>query len=258
MKSRGPLTRPTINAQEVGARPHKIPSISVSTLTLVVSSFLACGLTINSARGSLGTGGPPIPVPGAFRTLTGCTNPNTGVSSGDWGVATSPVYTVVDNTAPVVGMPIYKSNAIFWTSRENAPGQSILMTGAFTDATKTARLALIPPGTTNWQQLVRRSRKVVSTTQQGTTGLSFIIPSYFSAGVYGFEIDDPSAPSVFGLANVPALNWVIGVPTRTDSATALQHQVYDCGVEQGGVLRLFGKNFVASNQVVLRSSNGVP
>jgi hypothetical protein len=180
------------------------------------------------------------------------------VSSGDWGVATSPVYTTVNNTSPIVGTPIYKSNAIFWTSRENAPGQSILVTGAFTDAKKNARLALIPPGTTDWQTLVRGSSTVVPTTQQGTTGLSFIIPSTFSAGVYAFEIDDPSAPPVLGLANVPALNWAIGVPSITDSATALQHQVYDCGVEQGGVLRLFGKNFVASDQVVLQSSSGVP
>ena len=222
------------------------------------------GQTTGSAggRGSSGDGGPAggqtIPPPGALQALTGCTNPNTGVSNGDWGVATSPVYTTVDNTTPVVGTPIYKSNAIFWTSRENAPGQSILLTGAFTDATKTARLALIPPGTTDWKTLVRGSSTVVPTTQQGTTGLSFIIPSTFSAGVYGFEIDDPSAPSILGLANVPALNWAIGVPSTTDSATALQHQVYDCGVEQGGVLRLFGKNFVASNQVVLQSSTGVP
>jgi len=155
-------------------------------------------------------------------------------------------------------MPIYTSNAIFWTSRENAPGQSILLTGAFTDATKTARLALIPPGTIDWQTLVRASTTVVSTTQQSTTGLSFIVPSNFPAGVYGFEIDDPSAPPVLGLANAPALNWAIGVPSTTDSATALQHQVYDCGVEQGGILRLFGKNFVPTNQVVLQSSSGVP
>jgi hypothetical protein len=274
MKSLERQPQLAINAQGAGAPSHNILSIFASTLLLVVSSFLGCGLTINSARASSAsdsagtggeggsfrsggpTGGQTIPLPGSFRALTGCTNPNTGIASGDWGVATSPVYTVVNNTAPVVGMPIYTSNAVFWTSRENAPGQSILLTGAFTDATKTARLAFIPPGTANWQTLVHRSRTIVSTTQQGTTGLSFIIPSYFSAGVYGFEIDDPSAVPVLGLANVPALNWAIGLPPTTDSATALQHQVYDCGVEQGGILRLFGKNFVASDQVVLRSSNG--
>jgi hypothetical protein len=274
------LERPTPRAMDahVAVTPcHSILAISASLLVFAIALVLVgCGFTINSTAGSgpgqsTGSaggsgssgdggraGGPTIPAPGALAALTGCTNPNTGVSNGDWGVTTSPVYTTVDNTAPAVGTPIYKSNVVFWTSRENAPGQSILLTGAFTDATKTARLALITPGTLDWQTLVRGSSTVISTTQQGTTGLSFIIPSTFSAGVYGFEIDDPSAPPVLGLANAPALNWAIGVPPTTDSATALQHQVYDCGVEQGGVLRLFGKNLVASNQVVLQSSNGVP
>jgi hypothetical protein len=256
---------------------HGTLAISISLLVFAVPLILlGCGLTINSTAGSgsgqgagsaggsgsSGDGGPAggqtIPVPGVLQALTGCANPNTGVSNGDWGVGSDPVYTTVDNTAPVVGTPIYTSNAVFWTSRENAPGQSILLTGAFTDATKTARLALIPPGTTDWQTLVRGSSTVVSTTQQGTTGLSFIVPSTLSAGVYGFEIDDPSAPAILGLANVPALNWAIGVPSTTDSAAALQHEVYDCGVEQGGILRLFGKNFVPSSQVVLQSSTGVP
>jgi hypothetical protein len=192
-----------------------------------------------------------------MQALIGCANPNTGVSNGDWGVGTDPVYTVVDNTAPVVGMPVYTANAVFWTSRETAPGQSILLAGAFTDAAKTARIAFIPPGTTDWQTLVRGSTTVISTIQQSTTGLSFIVPVGFPAGIYGYEIDDPSAPPVLGLANVPLLNWAIGVPSATDPSTALQHQVYDCGVEPGGTLRLFGKNFVASNKVILQSSSGV-
>jgi hypothetical protein len=145
---------------------------------------------------------------------------------------------------------------VFWTSRETAPGQSILLAGAFTDARKTARLAFIPPGTTDWQSIVRGSTKVPAT-QQSTTGLSFIVPAGFPAGVYGYEIEDPSAPPVLGLANVPSLSWAIGIPSVTDPSTALQHQVYDCGVESGGVLRLFGKNFVASSQVILQSSSGI-
>ncbi len=256
---------------------HSILVISAGLLVFAMTLVLVgCGLTINSTAGSgpgQGTGsaggilsrrrtsggGQTIPPPGVLQALTGCTNPNTGVSNGDWGVATSPVYTTVDNTDAGCRDPNLQVRMLsFGLLRENAPGQSILLTGAFTDATKTARLALIPAGTTDWQTLVRGSSTVVSTTQQGTTGLSFIIPSTFPAGVYGFEIDDPSAPPILGLANVPALNWAIGVPSTTDSATALQHQVYDCGVEQGGILRLFGKNFVASNQVVLQSSNGVP
>jgi hypothetical protein len=236
-----------------------------SLLTLV-----GCGFTLNAPHGSAPvqdpgnssggagpSGGQSVPVPAILQALTGCTNPNTGVSSGDWGVGSDPVYTVVDNTAPIVGAPIYKANAIFWVSRETAPGQSILLAGAFTDATKTARIALIPAGTSNWQALVRASTTVVSTTQQGTTGLSFIVPPGFPAGVYGFAIEDPSAPTIMGMANVPSLNWAIGIPSAIGATTALQHHVYDCGVEAGGTLRLFGKNFVSSNQVVLQSAGGV-
>ena len=232
---------------------------------MVLSVFLmGCGLTLNStSAGSAGTGisgetgGQTVPNPGTMQALTGCTNPNTGVSNGDWGVGSDPVYTDVGNTAPVVGTPVYTTNAVFWTSRENAPGQSVLLAGAFTDSAKTARIAFIPPGTADWQSVVRGSTTVISTTQQGTTGLSFIVPVGFPAGIYGYEIEDPSAPPILGLANVPLLNWAIGVPSVTTPGAALQHHVYDCGAEPGGILRLFGKNFTASNQVILQSSNGV-
>ncbi len=228
--------------------------------------LVGCGFSLNSTSGPASsqdggasgeTGGQTVPAPGAVQALTGCANPNTGASNGDWGVGSDPVYTVVDNTAPVVGAPIYTSNTVFWTSRETAPGQSILLAGAFTDATKTARVAFIPAGTARLAGLVRGSTTVISTTQQSTTGLSFIVPVGFPAGIYGYEIEDPSAPAVLGLANVPSLNWAIGVPSVTDAGAALQHQVYDCGAEPGGILRLFGKNFVASNQVILQSSSGV-
>lgn len=227
--------------------------------------LVGCGLTINappaatttSTTGGSGGGGQTVPPPTINQAFMGCTNPNTGVSNGDWGVGSDPVYTVVDNTAPVVGAPVYTANTVFWTSRENAPGQSILLAGAFTDASKSARIAYIPTGTTDWQSLVRASATVVATIQQGTTGLSFLVPESFPPGVYGFQIADPTTPSLFGLANVPALHWAIGVPSVTGAGTALQHQIYDCGVEQGGILRLFGKNFTATDRVILQASSGV-
>jgi hypothetical protein len=252
----------------------------IMSLAVLCVSLMGCGLTLNPVSagstgtgvpgepgGSGGNGGQIVPVPGAMQALTGCANPNTGVSNGDWGVGGYPVYTTINNTAPVVGLPIYTTNAVFWTSRENAPGQSILLAGAFTDAEKTARIAFIPSGTIDWQSLVRGSTTVTSTTQLGTTGLSFIVPLGFPAGVYGYQIEEPTlgpngeklkaAPPILGLANVPLVNWAIGVPSVTNPSAALQHHVYDCGAEPGGILRLFGKNFVASNRVILQSSNGV-
>jgi hypothetical protein len=243
--------------------------VGIAAPAVFSALLVGCGLSLNpsagsqspgtssSGTGSGGASGPVVPAPGSMEPLTGCANPNTGISNGDWGTGTDPVYTLVDNTAPVVGEPIYTSNAIFWTSRETAPGQSILLTGAFTDAKKSVRIAVIPPGAVHWQSLVHGSSTTLSATQQGTTGLSFIVPSSFPVGVYGFEINDPSAPAVLGLANVPSLNWAIGVPSITDPGKALQHEVYDCGVEAGGILRLFGKNFTPSNRVVLQSSSGI-
>jgi hypothetical protein len=212
--------------------------------------LFGCGLALNAASD---TEQPTVLAPAALQVLTGCRNPNTGSSNGDWGVGTDPVYT--DPTNVVVGAPIYTSNSIFWTSRETAPGESILLTGAFTEATKSARVAFVPPGTTDWQALVQGSVTVVPTIQQGTTGLSFVVPSDFPAGVYGFEIEDPSAPAVLGLANVPSLSWMIGVPSATDAVTALQHQVHDCGAEPGEILRIFGKNFTPSSQIIIQASD---
>jgi hypothetical protein len=212
--------------------------------------LLGCGLALNAASDA---GQPTVVAPAALQSITGCSNPNTGSSNGDWGVGTNPVFT--DPLNVVVGAPIYDSNSIFWTSPETAPGESILLTGAFTEETKRARVAFVPSGTTDWQSLVRGSVTVVPTIQQGTTGLSFIVPSDFPAGVYGFEIEDPAAPAVLGLANVPSLSWVIGVPSTTDAATALQHQVHDCGAEAGELLRIFGKNFTPSSQVIIQASD---
>ena len=236
--------------------------LGIVAMAVISEIVVGCGLSINTPSASTtdqttGESGPPaqnVPIPSLKQALTACQNPNTGVSNGDWGVGSDPVF--VNPWIVLVGTPVYSSNTIFWTSRETAPGQSILLAGAFTDAAKNVRIAPIPAGTSDWQTIVKQSTTVVSPVQQSTTGLSFLVPVGFPAGVYGFEIEDPSAPPVLGMANVPALNWAVGVPPTTDPATALTHQVYDCAVEPGGILRIFGKNFVPSNQVVLQSSSG--
>jgi hypothetical protein len=250
-----------------------IRNLQKTAVIIIISLFTAlligCGLQVNGSSTSEGssttgetggpveTGGQIIPVPPTFQALTGCANPNTGTSNGDWGVGSDPVYTAVDNTAPIVGQPIYTSNSIFWTSRENKPGQSILLAGAFTEEAKKVRIAPIPPGTSDWQSVVKSSSSVIATIQEGTTGLSFIVPASFPAGVYGFQIEDPSASPILGLANVPVLNWAIGVPSTADPSAALMHQVHDCSVEPGEILRVFGKNFLASDQIILQATSGL-
>jgi hypothetical protein len=91
-------------------------------------------------------------VPSDFQSLSGCSNPNTGVANQDWGVGSNPVY--VDPKSLTVGTPAYATNVVFWISRETKPGQSVLLTGAFTHATKRVRLAFIPPGSQDWQSIL--------------------------------------------------------------------------------------------------------
>ncbi len=240
----------SLTAQTSAAIGTTQVTLSASSATMSLSTQVS--LDIADPSGSIQS----LPLPSSLHSLTGCTNPNTGTSNNDWGVGDAPVYADINGSEPQLGMPIYTSNTIFWISRENRPGQSVLMTGAFTDTPKTAKIAFIPPGTADWQSLVQASTTVVPTIQQGTTGLSFIIPSNFSSGIYAFEIDDPSAPPILGLANVPSMNWAVGVPAAIDPSSALQHQVYDCGAEPGENMRVFGKNFTSSDQVILQSASG--
>jgi hypothetical protein len=73
--------------------------------------------------------------------MPGCTSTSEGVRSA---VATCPrFFTAARQSRPsshvgneVVGTPNYTSNTVFWTSGETAPGQPILLAGAFTDAKK--------------------------------------------------------------------------------------------------------------------------
>jgi hypothetical protein len=267
------------NSSLVIVRPCKLLAVMSSLVILAITQ--GCGLSYHKQATSVSSPGtastppsappstppappsapPPtpvatIPLPTAIQPLTGCTNPNTGAPSNDWGTTSVPIYVDVDSLNIESTPPTYSENTIFWTSRETAPGQSVLLAGAFTEAPKSIKLTPIPPGTTNWQSLVESSTTIVPAIQQGTTGLSFIIPDDFPAGVYGFEINDASTSPTLGLANVPALTWVIGVPSVITPATALQHEVYDCGAEPGGTLRIFGKNFTPIDQVIIQSLNG--
>ena len=101
--------------------------------------LVGCGLTINTPGnqstgtssdgwgGPGGNGGQTIPIPATIQPFTGCNNPNTGVSNGDWGVGSNPVF--VNPWSVQVGQPVYTSNTIFWTSRETKPGQIDLTDG---------------------------------------------------------------------------------------------------------------------------------
>jgi len=198
-----------------------------------------------------------VPFGSSPQDLVGCENPNIGESTGDWGNASSTgVYFNTDAAVQLIGNPTYTSNAIFWVSRETMPGQSVLMTGAFTSAQKDVRLALIPPGTVDWQSVVQKSSTIIPVTQNRSSALFFEVPSSFPSGVYGFELEDQTANPVFALANAPSISWLVGVPATSDPSEALLHSIHDCGAEPGEVLRVFGKNFTPTNNLIIKSTQG--
>jgi hypothetical protein len=161
------------------------------------------------------------------------------------------------NTAVSVPPPVYRSNSIFWISRENLPGQSVLLSGAFTASTKQVRLATIQPGTTDWQSVVELSTVTTPAHNLSSTGLTFLIPTSLTAGVIAFRIEDPSAAAVEALANAPEVDWVQGIPSSGAALFSPQYHVNQCGVEPGGVLRVFGRNFPTPSHVTLTAQDGV-
>jgi hypothetical protein len=156
--------------------------------------------------------------------------------------------------------PKYLENHIFWLSRENKPGQSVLMSGAFTPRPKRIRLASIPPGATEIKPLLDASPVIVASTAAGATGLAFKIPANFSDGPLAFRIEDPPANAVDATVNLPEVQWALGVmPTPTGGE--LPEDVFSyppspCGAPIGGVLKVFGKNYLPGAKIYLADSFG--
>src|SRR5437868_1215039 len=201
------------------------------------------------------SGGTPTAPITQFATITGCANPMIGVN-GDTGTRTSAIFVDVNNMRPA-NDPTYSKNAIFWTSRQNKPGQSVLMSGAFTGNKKTVRLAALKAGDLEWQTAVRASTTTVAATNMSSTGIAFTIPANWTYGTYAYRIEDAnsSVPALEGLVNQPEIQWMVGTPSSEDVMEAPAHQMYDCGAELGGKLRIFGKNIRSSGEAYLQSSD---
>jgi hypothetical protein len=156
--------------------------------------------------------------------------------------------------------PDYASNTIFWQSRETHPGDSVLMSGAFTNAAKTVRLVAVPDGLKDRKTLLKlllASSITVPATNMSSTRIAFKIPTSMSAGVYAYQIQDPTANTLIGLVNQPEITWAQGVAPSTSVEDSLTYHVVPCGAEAGGVLRVFGKNFVPGLRSFLQDSRGL-
>lgn len=197
-----------------------------------------------------------LALPPAYQALTTCTNPNTRTPWGAWGSGPM-LYEELTNTTRLMVVAPRAENSVYWTSQENMPGRSILLQGAFTATPKTARVALIPPGTDDWQSVISTNSRTASVTQITSASIALSVPADMEAGVYGYQLEDSGAQPISGLVNVPAIDWMIGTPASPTAATALQGHVLDCAATAGGELRVFGRNFKSDSQLVIESGAGV-
>lgn len=199
-----------------------------------------------------GTQAPPITEVGS---LTGCTNPLIG-RNGDTGSGKRAVFVDVGNMRSPSD-PVYTSNAVFWASRQNKPGHSVLLTGAFTSNPKTVRIAWLAPGVSDWRAAVRGSETTATVTRLSSTGLAFTIPANLKPGVYAYRIEerDNSVPALEGLVNRPEIQWIVGTPGTDAPLEAPAHQLHNCGAEAGGKLRLFGKNLDGATEIHLQAAD---
>lgn len=157
------------------------------------------------------------------------------------------------------GLPTYATaeQATFWTGENTQPTETALVTGAFTSAPKTVRLASLA-GATSVASAVSASTLTVSATSLSTTALTFVLPaaSAMPAGPFGYQIEDGSGGQIVGAGNLPIIRWAQGLPQSITSADAPLHQVLVDAVETGGMLRLFGRDLPATAYVRFNPASG--
>ncbi|MBY4899201.1 glycoside hydrolase family 55 protein [Cupriavidus sp. AU9028] len=197
----------------------------------------------------------PVAPIGETGTLSGCENPRIG-RNGDRGSGKSAVFVDVQNMRPGHD-PVYSSNSVFWTSRENRPGQNVLMSGAFAHGRKTVRIAPLSRGTTDWRSAVQQSNITAPAIPLSSTGLIFQIPPELHYAPYAWRIEDhdPAVPPIEGIVNRPEPQWILGTPATDAPLEAPAHRLVNCGAEAGGKLRLFGKNINGTREVYLQSAD---
>jgi hypothetical protein len=151
--------------------------------------------------------------------------------------------------------PAYESQreAAFWISGPTAPGESVLITGAFNNLPKSVRLAPVKAGAAHWRAELGKSSVSVPGSLLGSTGLVFTLPKTFPAGPFAFKVEDRSTPGLTEQGNVPDVFWTNGLP-RDLAAPAGQVQVD--GVERGGSLRIFGRCFSTRDKALLMDDHG--
>ncbi|MDE1190775.1 MAG: glycosyl hydrolase family 28-related protein [Arachidicoccus sp.] len=137
--------------------------------------------------------------------------------------------------------PVYttKDESIFWVSPSAAPGDKVLVKGAFTETGKQVEIELLQ----NENDRKFSGAITADAVSMGSTGISFEIPKVLPKGVYIFRIGRNN--KLIGTINKPVIYWTesIGEKVAPDE------------VAPGDSLVIVGTNFPDKGYVLLKGKN---
>jgi Pectate lyase superfamily protein len=154
-------------------------------------------------------------------------------------------------------LPAYQENEqkIVWISGPARPGDSVIVTGAFTCSPKTVAIASLAASRRgDWRTITDKSAQTVKADSVNSESISFTLPDTLPQGPYGFRISDAGGMKLYGRINRPEIYWTMGLPPFT-SLTAPDARITRAAVPKGGVLRIFGRNLGYTAEVVLTANN---
>jgi hypothetical protein len=157
-------------------------------------------------------------------------------------------------------VPTYQEadQAIVWVSGPARPGDSVVVTGAFTATPKHIRIARLDSTQSAWQKAVDKSTEVVSAESADSEAISFVIPGKETEGVYAIRIEDDGGARLYARVNLPEIYWMTGLPSP-QNLTRPDAQVLPGAAPEGGTVRIFGRCFGESPVVIMSmSGNAVP
>ena len=172
-------------------------------------------------------------------------------------IAQGPAIYASYQTYPGRPTHIDTDQAIYWISEDTGPNETVLVAGGFSSAAKTIRLASLA-GATSAATALSTSTLTVPGTLMSSTGLTFVHPdpTLLPPGPFGFRIEDSAGLQLVGRGNLPTIRWTQGIWSTLTSTVAPLHPLLFNAVEQGGVLRIFGRDFPATAYVRLTATGG--
>src|SRR6185437_3117549 len=137
-------------------------------------------------------------------------------------------------------LPSYQQNeqAIVWVSGPARPGDSVVVTGAFSTTPKRIRIARLGSSGAAWPKAVDQSTEVVPAESADSEAISFVIPAKETDGVYAIRIEDDGGARLYARVNLPEIEWITGLPSP-QNLTRPDAQVLPGAASEGGTLRIF-------------------